>query len=115
MWARNPTKIYKWIRGVAAAAVWDVAILHENGKLWQPGLATFPAKTTSQSSRTTGDLVNVIAHCPLGKARGVDRWSTGELCLLPDVAIEDLANFLKTVERRPIALATGVPAFVRAM
>eukprot|EP00971_Amphidinium_carterae_P230548 4575387-Amphidinium_carterae.1 len=52
MWATSPKKIYKWIRGTAA--VWDIAILSEDGfalspdqaaqaelqawsKLWQPG------------------------------------------------------------------------------
>eukprot|EP00971_Amphidinium_carterae_P049176 969142-Amphidinium_carterae.1 len=74
---------------VAALAVWDLAILSEDGyalspdqaaraeleawsKLWQPGHTTFPAKVTSQSSWVTGDLRSVIRHCPLGKARGVD-------------------------------------------
>eukprot|EP00971_Amphidinium_carterae_P244385 4852653-Amphidinium_carterae.1 len=58
----SPKKIYKWIRGTAA--VWDLAILSDNGyavspdqaaqaeleawsKLWQPGYTTFPQKTTS--------------------------------------------------------------------
>eukprot|EP00971_Amphidinium_carterae_P272298 5403994-Amphidinium_carterae.1 len=51
------------------------------------------------SSWSTGDLRSIIAHCPLGKARGVDRWSIAELRLLPDIAIEDLARFLKIVEQ----------------
>eukprot|EP00971_Amphidinium_carterae_P350462 6491558-Amphidinium_carterae.2 len=114
MWATSPKKIYKWIRGTAA--VWDLAILSENGfalsphqaaqaeldawsKLWQPGHTTFPHKDTSQSSWRTGDLKAVISHCPLGKARGVDRWSIAELWILPDQAIEDLANFLKLSKR----------------
>eukprot|EP00971_Amphidinium_carterae_P135204 2679745-Amphidinium_carterae.1 len=106
MWTTSPKKIYKWIRGTAA--VWDLAILSEDGfalnpdqaaqaelqawsKLWQPGSTTFPNKASSTSSWSTGDLKNVTAHCPLGKARGVDRWSIAELRLLPDTAIEDLA------------------------
>eukprot|EP00971_Amphidinium_carterae_P235124 4665830-Amphidinium_carterae.2 len=106
-------KIYKWIRGTAA--VWDLAILSDEGyalspdqaaqaelsawsKLWQPGTTTFPNKTTSQSSWSTGDLRSVINHCPLGKARGVDRWSIAELRLLPDMAIADLATIFKMVE-----------------
>eukprot|EP00971_Amphidinium_carterae_P233542 4634806-Amphidinium_carterae.1 len=114
MWNTSPKKIYKWIRGTAA--VWDLAILSEEGyalspdqatqaeleawsKLWQPGNTTFPAKATSQSSWGTGDLRSVIRHCPLGKARGVDRWSIAELWLLPEDAIADLANFLKAKER----------------
>eukprot|EP00971_Amphidinium_carterae_P033145 652553-Amphidinium_carterae.1 len=113
MWDTSPKKIFKWIRGTAA--VWDLAILSEEGyalspdqatqaeleawsKLWQPGRTTFPDKATSQSSWGTGDLCSVIRHCPLGKARGVDRWSIAELRLLPDTAISDLANFLKVVE-----------------
>eukprot|EP00971_Amphidinium_carterae_P340335 6478620-Amphidinium_carterae.1 len=113
MWDTSPKKIYKWIRGTAA--VWDLAILSDAGyalspdqakqaeleawsKLWQPGRTTFPDKTTSQSSWGTGDLRSVIRHCPLGKARGVDRWSIAELRLLPDTAIADLAHFLKMVE-----------------
>eukprot|EP00971_Amphidinium_carterae_P151639 3005891-Amphidinium_carterae.6 len=113
MWERSPKKIYKWIRGTAS--VWDLSILHENGyalgpdqtaqselmawsKLWEPGLTTFPHKQTSASSWATGDLRNVIMHCPLGKARGVDRWSIGELRLLPAQAIEDLATLLKLIE-----------------
>eukprot|EP00971_Amphidinium_carterae_P201622 4000880-Amphidinium_carterae.2 len=96
MWETSPKKIYKWIRGTAA--VWDIAILHENGfaltpdqaaqaelgawsKLWQPGTTTFPHKQTSKSSWRTGDLKEVIRHCPLGKARGADRWSIAELRL----------------------------------
>eukprot|EP00971_Amphidinium_carterae_P224567 4454834-Amphidinium_carterae.1 len=84
MWDTSPKKIYKWIRGTAA--VWDLAILSNDGfalnpdqaaqaelqawsKLWQPGRTNFPNKTTSESSWCTGDLRNVIAHCPLGKAR----------------------------------------------
>eukprot|EP00971_Amphidinium_carterae_P008746 171952-Amphidinium_carterae.1 len=122
MWTTSPKKIYKWIRGTAA--VWDIAILSDEGyaltpdqgtqaelqawsKQWQPGQTTFPHKTTSQSSWSTGELRNVISHCPLGKARGVDRWSIAELRLLPDHAIDDLAHFLKTVEatgRWPIAI-----------
>eukprot|EP00971_Amphidinium_carterae_P242483 4814867-Amphidinium_carterae.2 len=83
----SPKKIYKWIRGTAA--VWDLAILSEDGyalspdhaaqaeleawsKLWRPGDTTFPNKTTSRSSWGTGELKSVIRHCPLGKARGVD-------------------------------------------
>eukprot|EP00971_Amphidinium_carterae_P205300 4074816-Amphidinium_carterae.2 len=66
--------------------------------LWQPGDAQFPNKATSEFSWRTGDLRKVIAHCPLGKTRGVDRWSIGELCLLPDIAIDDLAALLKHVE-----------------
>eukprot|EP00971_Amphidinium_carterae_P139214 2758690-Amphidinium_carterae.1 len=71
MWANSPKKIYKWIRGTAA--VWDLAILSDDGyalspdqaakaelqawsKLWQPGTTTFLHKTTSQSSWCTGDL-----------------------------------------------------------
>eukprot|EP00971_Amphidinium_carterae_P198576 3941046-Amphidinium_carterae.1 len=62
------------------------------------------------SSWSTGDLRSIIAHCPLGKpgkARGVDRWSIAELRLLPDIAIENLARFLKVVEQRgswPVAI-----------
>eukprot|EP00971_Amphidinium_carterae_P006107 120334-Amphidinium_carterae.1 len=99
MWATSPKKIYKWIRGTAA--VWDLAILSENGyalspdqvaqaelaawsKLWQPGNTTFSQKVTSQSSWRTGDLRSVISHWCLGKARGVDRWSIAELRLLPE-------------------------------
>eukprot|EP00971_Amphidinium_carterae_P082354 1628259-Amphidinium_carterae.3 len=112
-WERSPKKIYKWIRGTAA--VWDLAILHENGyalssdqaaqsdliawsKLWQPGRSTFPNKHTSASSWRTGDLRAVIKYCALGKARGVDRWSIAELRLLINQAIEDLATMLKIVE-----------------
>eukprot|EP00971_Amphidinium_carterae_P351074 6491897-Amphidinium_carterae.2 len=69
-------------------------------KLWQPGHTTFPHKATSQSSWRTGDLQAVINHCPLGKARGVDRWSIAELRLLPEQALEDLARFLKVVEEQ---------------
>eukprot|EP00971_Amphidinium_carterae_P300159 5963890-Amphidinium_carterae.1 len=125
MWATRPMKIYKWIRGTAA--VWDLAILSDTGfaltpdqaaqaelaawsKLWQPGCTTFTNKTSLQSSWRTGDLQAVINHCPLGivgKARGVDRWSIAELRLLPDLAIEDLAKFLKVVETQgawPVAI-----------
>eukprot|EP00971_Amphidinium_carterae_P108243 2143401-Amphidinium_carterae.1 len=77
MWTTSPKKIYKWIRG--SAAVWDIAILSDEGyaltpdqagqaelqawrlswsKLWQPGQTTFPHKTTSQSSWRTGELRN---------------------------------------------------------
>eukprot|EP00971_Amphidinium_carterae_P056474 1115905-Amphidinium_carterae.1 len=62
MWNTSPKKIYKWIR--STAAVWDLAILSDEGfalnpdqaaqaelqtwsKLWQPGRTTFPAKTSS--------------------------------------------------------------------
>eukprot|EP00971_Amphidinium_carterae_P349340 6490968-Amphidinium_carterae.4 len=62
------------------------------------GRTTFPNQVTSESSWRTGDLRNIIDHCPLGKARGVDRWSIGELRLLPDIAINDLATLLKHVE-----------------
>eukprot|EP00971_Amphidinium_carterae_P112285 2224075-Amphidinium_carterae.1 len=117
MWSTSPKKIYKWIRGTAA--VWDLAILSSVwtsdgfalspdqatqaeleawSKLWQPGRTTFPAKATSLSSWVTGDLQSVIRHCPLGKARGVDRWSIAELRMLPATAIADLATFLKMVE-----------------
>eukprot|EP00971_Amphidinium_carterae_P115711 2291710-Amphidinium_carterae.2 len=58
------------------------------------GDATFPNKVTGESSWSTGDLRKIIDHCPLGKARGVDRWSIGELSLLPDIAINDLATLL---------------------
>eukprot|EP00971_Amphidinium_carterae_P252585 5014677-Amphidinium_carterae.1 len=112
-WERSPKKIYKRIRG--NASVWDLAILHYNGYAlspdqtaqaelnawstrWKPGVASFPNKTTCESSWRTGDLRKVIDHCPLGKARGVDRWSIGELRLLPDIAILDLATMLKHVE-----------------
>eukprot|EP00971_Amphidinium_carterae_P208450 4135785-Amphidinium_carterae.1 len=81
-------EIYKWIRGTAA--VWDLAITHENGfalspddtavaelaawsKLWQPGTVDFPQRATSKSAWSTDDVNNIISHCPLGKARGVDR------------------------------------------
>eukprot|EP00971_Amphidinium_carterae_P084696 1676320-Amphidinium_carterae.2 len=64
MWDRSPKKIYKWIRG--AAAVWDLAILHENGyalspdqaaqseliawiKLWQPGHSSYQALSFGKS------------------------------------------------------------------
>eukprot|EP00971_Amphidinium_carterae_P029749 585473-Amphidinium_carterae.1 len=107
MWNTSPMKIYKWIRGTAA--VWDIAILSDDGfalspdqaaqaelqawsKLWQPGTATFPNKAASVSSWSTGELRNIIAHCPVGKARGVDRWSIAELRLLPDIAIDDLGR-----------------------
>eukprot|EP00971_Amphidinium_carterae_P049501 975412-Amphidinium_carterae.1 len=86
------------------------AELNAWSKPWQPGHATFPSKSTSASSCRTGDLRKIIAHCRLGKARGVDRWSTGELRLLTDVAREDLVNFLKVVE------ATGTwPQDIREM
>eukprot|EP00971_Amphidinium_carterae_P213613 4239501-Amphidinium_carterae.2 len=80
--------IYKWIRGTAA--VWDLAILHAKclvlgpnraGRAnrleythWQPGIVTFGS---------------------LGRARGrrgVDRWSIGELRLLPQLALESSEN-----------------------
>eukprot|EP00971_Amphidinium_carterae_P347326 6489264-Amphidinium_carterae.1 len=66
--------------------------------LWQPGDASFLNNSTSESSWRTGDLRNIISHCPLGKARGVDRWSIGELRLLPDIVVEDMAHYLKMVE-----------------
>eukprot|EP00971_Amphidinium_carterae_P059734 1181704-Amphidinium_carterae.3 len=83
VWARSPKKIYKWIRG--NASVWDLAILHENGyalspdqtaqaelracsKLWQPGIADFPNKCTSESAWRNGDLRNIISHCRLKQA-----------------------------------------------
>eukprot|EP00971_Amphidinium_carterae_P172054 3411418-Amphidinium_carterae.1 len=52
----------------------------------------------AESSWRTGDLRKIIDHCPLGKARGVDRWNIEKLRLLPDIAINDLAIFLKHVE-----------------
>eukprot|EP00971_Amphidinium_carterae_P137110 2717150-Amphidinium_carterae.2 len=95
---RRPKKIYKWIRGTAS--VWDVAEaeLTAWSKPWQPGEMLFEHRSTSQSSGDSGDLVNIISHCPLGKARGVDGWSISELRLLPQVAIDDLASMLKVVE-----------------
>eukprot|EP00971_Amphidinium_carterae_P348908 6490738-Amphidinium_carterae.1 len=90
------------------AAVWDLAILHKNGYALSPDqtaqaehcqeypLATGTSNLSQRaylSSWLTGDLSNIIAHCPLGKARGVDKWSIGELRLLPDVAIEDLVHW----------------------
>eukprot|EP00971_Amphidinium_carterae_P166114 3292667-Amphidinium_carterae.3 len=82
-------------------AMLELAMLRENGyalspdqiaqaelnawsTLWQPGVANFPNKST-------------IANPPGEPARGVDRWSIGELRQLADIAVEDLATSLKTV------------------
>eukprot|EP00971_Amphidinium_carterae_P167029 3309935-Amphidinium_carterae.2 len=75
-------------------------------KLWRPRTVHFERKCSSDSSWCAGDLTNmlhVVSHCALGKVRGVDRWSIGELRLLSEVAFEDLTCLLKLKQSRLLA------------